>query len=396
MALDGGPRGSFSGVRRRIYLTYRYLGWRTLLVRLLTFPLRFTPLRRILPKGEPPELRRARSWYRQNARPVTIVIPSYRDADDVARLVRSLHRTTRRDLVRIVVVDDASGGDHLQRLRQIKGITVVAGEENRGFAANVNRGLREADPAHDVVVLNSDMEAHKHWLACLQYSSSEKGPVGIVGAKLCYPDGRIQFGGTVRNAGAPEWFDHRYRGKPAAWGPANVTGVVLAVTGACMYVRRELIERIGLLDEDYPMAYEDVDWCLRAWQAGMRVVYQPHASFTHYETATRGSEVGERERASQRHFWSRWGDFFDARSVRTDGGALRVVYVTEGTGVGGGHRDIFEHLNGLLDRGHDVQLFTLDDPPDWFELRAPVRTFEDYDELVRALAPLEAIKVATW
>jgi glycosyltransferase involved in cell wall biosynthesis len=70
--------------------------------------------------------------------------------------------------------------------------------------------------------------------------------------------------------------------------------------------------------------------------------------------------------------------------------------VTEGTGVGGGHRDIFEHLNRLLDRGHDVELWTLDDPPEWFELRAKTRSFEDYGELCEALAPIEAIKVATW
>ena len=57
--------------------------------------------------------------------------------------------------------------------------------------------------------------------------------------------------------------------------------------------------------------------------------------------------------------------------------------MTEDTGVGGGHRDIFEHLNRLADRGHDVSLYTLGDPPDWFALRAPVHSFADYDALVR-------------
>ncbi|HWF35182.1 MAG TPA: glycosyltransferase family 4 protein, partial [Solirubrobacteraceae bacterium] len=57
---------------------------------------------------------------------------------------------------------------------------------------------------------------------------------------------------------------------------------------------------------------------------------------------------------------------------------------------------IFEHLNGLLDRGHEVELWSLGGEPDWFPLRAPVRTFEDYEELVEALAPIDAIKVATW
>src|ERR1035438_1607243 len=103
------------------------------------------------------------------------------------------------------------------------------------------------------------------------------------------------------------------------------------------------------------MAYEDVDWCLRAWQAGFYVLYWPWAQLQHLESVTRGIEVGERERRSQQIFWGRWGEFFDARKVRSEEGALRVIYVTEDTGVGGGHRDIFEHLNRLLDRGHEVE-----------------------------------------
>ena len=82
--------------------------------------------------------------------------------------------------------------------------------------------------------------------------------------------------------------------------------------------------------------------------------------------------------------------------MRTREDRLRVVYVTEDTGVGGGHRDIFEHLNGLADRGHEVALYSLAGEPGWFDLRVPVHSFEDYTELVEALAPLDAIKVATW
>jgi glycosyltransferase involved in cell wall biosynthesis len=247
-----------------------------------------------------------------------------------------------------------------------------------------------------VVVLNSDVIPRRGWLACLQYEAWRSENVGIVGGKLLYGDGRIQFGGTIRNPEAPEWFDHRYRFKEAGHGPANTPGPVLAVTGACMYIKRTVIERIGVLDEGYPMAYEDVDYCLRAWQAGFRVLYAPEAVLYHLESVTRGVEVGERERASQRRFWDRWGDFFDARNVRTVDGKLRVIYVTEDTGVGGGHRDVFEHANGLLDRGHQVELWSLGGQPDWFELRAPVRKFGDYDELAEALAPVDAIKVATW
>jgi GT2 family glycosyltransferase len=398
-ALEGEFRGPLAGLRRRIYLTYRYLGWRTLLFRVLTLPLRLTPLgRRLNLRSRTGEdsYRRALAWYREHGRPVCIVIPSFRDAERVATLVASIHRTVPSGLARIIVADDASGPEHVAALRAIEGIEVVEGQSNGGFAANVNRGLRAADQTLDVVVLNSDMEARPGWLACLQFAASQEDDVAIVGGRLLYPDGRIQFAGTARNLGAPEWFDHRYRFKPADWGPAAIPGAVLAVTGACMYVRRAAIERIGLLDERYPMAYEDVDWCLRAWQAGMRVMYFPGASLYHYESQTRGTEVGERERTSQRVFWERWGEFFDARDVHTANGKLRVVYVTEGTGVGGGHRDIFEHLNRLAERGHEVALYTLGEQPDWFELRVPVHSFEFYDELVAALARVDAIKVATW
>ena len=336
-------------------------------------------------------------WYHGPWPSGCIVIPSYRDAERLRALVRSIRKTVPKEMARVIVTDDASGPEHLVALRQIKGIDVlVEAEQNSGFAANVNRGLRATDGERDVVVLNSDTEALPSWLECLQYAAHRHEDIGIVGAQLQYPDGRIQFGGTVRNRDQPQWFDHRYRFKPAGWGPADQTSPALAVTGACMYVRRELIERVGLLDERYGMAYEDVDWCLRSWQAGLRVLYFPAAQLIHHESVTRGTDVGERERSSQELFWGRWADFFDARRVRTEDGRLRIIYVTADTGVGGGHRDIFEHLNRLAARGHEVALYTLGDPPAWFPLEVPVHTFADYHELSNALAEVEAIKVATW
>jgi glycosyltransferase involved in cell wall biosynthesis len=144
------------------------------------------------------------------------------------------------------------------------------------------------------------------------------------------------------------------------------------------------------------MGYEDVDWCLRAWDAGWRVVYEPTAVLKHLESVTRGMEVGKRERASQTRFWARWSDRFDERSVKNGDGSLRVIYVTQDTGVGGGHRDVFEHANRLTERGHAVEVWSLDGPPNWFALAVPVRKFGSFDELATALAGESAIKVATW
>jgi GT2 family glycosyltransferase/glycosyltransferase involved in cell wall biosynthesis len=392
------PRGRLAALWRRIVLTWRYHGPWSVAFRIVSFPLRYTPMRDRLgvPRLIDPTSYQAQHWYRVHGQPVAIVIPSYRDADAVRALVHSIKATTPADRVRIIVADDASGPEHLAALHAIAGIEIVEGEHNAGFAANVNRGLRAAGDELDVVVLNSDVIARRNWLATLQYSSREADYVGIVGAKLLYPDGKIQFAGTVRNLGAPQWFDHRYRFKPAGFGPATIAQPVLAVTGACMYLRRSLIDEIGEFDERYPMAYEDVDYCLRCWQSGRRVTFAPAAVLVHHESITRGTDLGERERESQRQFWSRWGEFLDARPVRAREERLRVVYVTEDTGIGGGHRDIFEHLNGLAERGHEVALYSLAGEPDWFDLRVPVHSFEDYSELVAALSPLEAIKVATW
>ena len=405
MSLDP-PEREPLGVAERIALTYRYMGARELVRRVATFPLRYTPWAdRFAPTPhahtnpeqpiEPAEVLR---WYRRHGRPVTVVIPTYGDPALVAEAVRSVRRTTQRRRVRIVVPDDASAAEHVQALRGLRGVNRrILGTANRGFAANANRGLRAADPAHDVVLLNSDIVARNpDWLAFLQHEAYSAPDVGIVGARLLYSDGRIQHAGVHRNLGAPQWFDHRYRFASAHHGPANVPCDVLAVTGACMYVRRETLDAIGLLDERYPMAYEDVDWCLRAWEAGLRVRYQPRAVLEHPESATRPTQVGAREQASQDAFWARWRGFFDERPVTTPDGRLRVIYVTEDTGVGGGHRDIFEHLNRLAERGHDVALYSLAGPPDWFDLAVPVRTFDNWGTLAVALAGERAIKVATW
>jgi cellulose synthase/poly-beta-1,6-N-acetylglucosamine synthase-like glycosyltransferase len=204
---EGRPQGALSNLRRRIYLTYRYFGLRTILFRAVTFPLRFTPLQRRLrlrTHARDQELRRAVEWYREHGRPVDIVIPSYRDAERVRALVRSIAKTVPRGMARVIVADDASGAEHLAALRRIKGIDVlVAGEENGGFAVNVNRGLKACEEDRDVVLLNSDTEALPSWLQCLQYAAHRHDDIGIVGAQLQYPDGRIQFGGTVRNRDQP-------------------------------------------------------------------------------------------------------------------------------------------------------------------------------------------------
>ena len=385
---------------RRGRLTLKYHGLRELLFRLVTFPLRPTPLGRRL--GQDQRHRRAqhamaRRWYRRHWRPVTVVIPTYGDPTLTLAAVRSVRRTTNPRRTNVVVVDDGSPeAGHHAALQSVQDAQVEMRKENGGFAAAVNRGISVSPPDHDIVALNSDVVALPGWLERLQFAAYAKAETGIAGSKLLYPDWRIQSAGSYRNLAAREWFDHRHRFKEANNREAELPVPVLGVTGACMYVKRNLIDAVGAFDEGYGMGYEDMDLCLRSWEAGRSVVYAPRSVLVHRESQTRPVEPGERELASQERFWERWKPFFDERNVRTSDGTLRIAYVTHDTGVGGGHRDIFEHLNRLAARGHDVALYSLGQHPDWFDLKVPTHTFDEYDDLVQALEPLEAIKVATW
>lgn len=367
---------------------------RTVLRRVATWPLRFTPLRRRLDVGTAIELeqRRAVTWYREHARPVTIVVLVLGPPDHIIETIDSVRRTTARGKVRLVVVADADARERVEALARSADVRLVAGDRSAGFAFNANRGIAAVERAGDVVLLTSGVVASPHWLACLQCAASSHDDIGIVGAKLLFPDGRIEHAGVHRNPSAPRTLEHRFRFKPADYGPAEVAAPVLAITGACMYVKREVLERVGPFDEAQSAGVQDADWCLRAWQAGYRVVYCPSATLRHRDSDRSGTP----DPGSHQRFWASWGPFFDERPVRTPSGGLRIVYVTEGTSVGGGHRDVFEQLNRMQERGHDVRLFSLGGAPDWFELDAPVETFADYAALIDALAREDAIKVATW
>ena len=247
-------------------------------------------------------------WFAKNARPTSIVIPSYNDLDVLVPCLESIALTTNPKLVKVIVVDDYCEPKHRKLLSALENnqVTVVFRKKNGGFAKAVNTGLKAANPKHDVVLINSDIVAHPDWLEALQYGAYEFGvDTGVVGAKLLYPDGRIQSAGSYRNTEVPEYFDHYYRFQDANCGPANIPYYCLAITGACMYVKREFLNNIGLLDEGFTFAFEDVDWCLRGWESGYRTLYFPSAVLTHVESATRqkNHKITVKEQKSIDYFW---------------------------------------------------------------------------------------------
>jgi GT2 family glycosyltransferase len=343
----------------------------------------------------------AKDWYFRLGRKISVIIPSYRDTELLAACIKALRNTTSESMVSIIVVDDFSQDDeHSSFLRSLSqkytNVRVVFGEKNIGFSGNVNRGLALC-PDEDVVLMNSDVVPLEGWLEMLQHAVY-RDDAAIGGARLVYPNGTIQFGGGFRNVDSPRWFDHLFRKKPGDYAPATMEMPSLFVTGALMYLRHGTLRKIGRLDPAFPMAFEDVDLCLRAWAEGLRTLYVGAACGFHIESATRGFSVGEREQRSQDYFWEKHQGFFQRNIHHRTTGKPYVVFVTQSIGVDGGRRVILSHINYLVKNGFTVELWNLTGYPEWFELEplVKVRVFGTYYELTRELSKQDAIKVATW
>ena len=135
-------------------------------------------------------------------------------------------------MARVIVADDCERPRASPLLRRIASIEVVAGDENSGLRRERQpRPARRRSAERDVVVLNSDVEALRGWLHACSTPPRRSDDVGIVGAQLLYPDGRIQFGGTVRNRERPSGSTIATASSPRA-GARRAAGPVLAVTGA--------------------------------------------------------------------------------------------------------------------------------------------------------------------
>jgi GT2 family glycosyltransferase len=142
-----------------------------------------------------------------------------------------------------------------------------------------------------LLLFNDDTEIISgEWLeAMLEYSQQEA--IGGVGAKLLYPDGRIQHIGIV--TGVSGMVAHAFHGHPGSTpgygASAQIVRNYSAVTAACMMTRRELYERLGGFDVRFQFDFNDIDYCLRLRRAGYRLVYTPYAELYHLEMATWGA-----------------------------------------------------------------------------------------------------------
>jgi GT2 family glycosyltransferase len=225
---------------------------------------------------------------------VSIVIPTRNGADLLRTCLDSL-RETRYQAFEVVVVDNGSDDPvalELMAERESVGeIRVLRDPSPFNYSALNNRAVTQACRGEFVVLMNNDIEiTHPEWLAEMVGMALEPG-VGCVGARLWYPDGRLQHGGVIMVCGVAG-HAHKYlpRGHHGYMGRAVLAQDFLAVTAACLLVRREVFNEVGGLDESLKVAFNDVDFCLRVHAAGYRNVWTPFAQMIHHESVTRGHE----------------------------------------------------------------------------------------------------------
>jgi len=219
----------------------------------------------------------------------TIIIPAHNDWALIADCLRSIAEDASGTPYETIVVDDASTDKISSQLSHVSGVTIVRLNRNRGFAGAVNAGL-EVARGRFVVLLNNDTVVRPGWLDALVDTAEESSDVGVVGAKLVHPDGRLrEAGGIIWQDGSRWSYGHDQDASDPAY---NFRRDVDYCSDACILVRRDLLDGVGGLDNRFsPGFYEDADLAFSARKFGYRVVYQPLATVVQTESASRNTNM---------------------------------------------------------------------------------------------------------
>jgi glycosyltransferase involved in cell wall biosynthesis len=249
---------------------------------------------------------------------VSLIIPTRDGCDLLRTCVSSIIDKTTYPNYEIVVVDNQSSDEETLRYfdeMQMAGVRVLHYDKPFNYSAINNFAVEQVD-ADIVGLVNNDIEViSPEWLTEM-VSHAVRPEVGAVGAKLCYPNDTIQHAGVIVGLGGVAGHSHwlRRRDEPGYFGRMILVHNVSAVTGACLLVRREVYRKIGGLDAtNLAVAFNDVDFCLRLAETGLRNVWTPHAELYHHESVSRGAdntaEKNERFNKEMYYMMDRWKDW---------------------------------------------------------------------------------------
>lgn len=250
----------------------------------------------ILPAPENPDWHRV--VYRLTEPPpsVSVIIPTRDRLPLLEECLKGLREKTDYPALEIIIVDNESGEEatlqFLEKFGQLPGSKVVRVPGGFNFSRLINEGAKAASKDF-LLLLNNDIEVRENgWLREMVGQASQK-KVGAVGARLWFRNETLQHAGVLLGVGGVA--NHAFYGASTQPLTIHQRTFILAqnysaVTGACLLTRRSIFEDVGGFDENLPVNFNDVDFCLRLRAAGWSIVWTPFADLTHDESASRGRQ----------------------------------------------------------------------------------------------------------
>ena len=258
-------------------------------------------------------------WPIAEPRPlVSLIVPSRDQRAILEGCVESILAKTAYRNFELLIVDnqsvDPDAVDYLASLEARRIARLLRFDAPFNFSAINNLAVRHARGSV-IGLLNNDLEViDGPWLEEM-VSQALRADIGAVGARLLYPDDTVQHGGVILGISGAAGHAHKHAPAraPGYCGRAQLVQNVSAVTGACLLIRKETYQKVGGLDETFAVAYNDVDFCLRVRELGLRNLWTPFATLIHRESKSRGPEDGNRAKrarfqAERRRLIARWGD----------------------------------------------------------------------------------------
>ena len=255
---------------------------------------------------------------------VSIIIPNKDSVKLLKSCINSILKLTTYKNYEIVIVENNSEDqktfDYYETIQKIENVRVITyPEKGFNYSKIINFGVKNCEDSEFVVQLNSDTEVlTNNWIEKF-VGFAQRPDVGAVGARLYYEDKSIQHAGI--GIGICDLAANLLTNTPknfhAYFGRECLTQDLSAVTGACLFSRRSIYEEVGYMDEEnFAVAFNDVDFCLKIRQAGYLIVYNPYVEFMHYESKTRGYEDTPEKKArfekESNNFRTKWRKVLDA------------------------------------------------------------------------------------
>lgn len=251
---------------------------------------------------------------------VSILIPNKDHAADLKKCMDSIEeKSTYRNFEFIIVENNSTEEETFAYYKEIEkrdNVRVLYYKEDFNYSRINNFGAKEANGEY-VLLLNNDTEMIEPDSIKEMLDVCMRPDVGIVGAKLLYEDNTIQHAGVIIGFGgvAGHAFIGQDRDDNGYFSRIISVQDLSAVTAACLMVRRSVFDEVEGLNEEFKVAFNDIDFCLKVRKAGYLVVYNPFAQFYHYESKSRGQEDSADKVARFQQeiglFGERWGELLE-------------------------------------------------------------------------------------